>query len=267
MYSIIKKEIIFAKYSIKKNIESALELRGSFLITIFGMALNNSSFLVIWMSFGVIAKGLGGWQPQDILGMLGFGTIGFGLCFAFFGGVRELPEIVSGGIFDKFLLSPKNVLIRLSTSYLEASALGDMLFGVISLSLWLYLADVTFLGYVFAFIFCICAGLIYFFFSVFVNSASFYFHDARSIVQSLFEFIITPSIFHGGAFQGILRFTFVFIVPALLLGTYPVEAIKNLDFGKLFLCVLLTFLWGVFSIWFFYKSVRKYESSNFINFG
>lgn len=263
----LEKEIIFTIFAIKKNFESSMELRGSFLLNLFGMMINNSAFIIIWMTFGALSKGMGGWQPIDVLGMLGFGTIGYGLCFAFFGGISDLPEIVSGGSFDKYLLSPKNIILRLSVSTIRPSAIGDLLFGVVTLVFWFIFTGVTFEKVIFAILFSIISSLIYFFFSVFVNSFAFWFYDSRSVVQGFFEFLITPSIFYGGAFQGIMRFFFIFIIPALLLGTVPIEAIKELNYWKLVLSIVLTVLWGIVSILFFNKSVKRYESTSFINFG
>ena len=262
----IKKEIKFAKYSIKKNMDSSVELRSSFLINLFGMMLNNSAFLVVWVSFGTIANGMGDWRPIDAVGMIGIGTLGFGLCFAFFGGIRELPDIIGAGSFDKFLLSPKNVLVRLSTSYFNPSAVGDLIFGISCLIIWFYFNGATPLGIIFSIILCICSGLLYFFYSVFVNSAAFYFMDSREIVRGFFEFLITPSLFFGGAFQGLLRFTFIFIVPAMLIGSFPIEVIKQESFIRLGLVIFITICWAMLSVWVFNKSVKKYESTNFIGF-
>ncbi len=70
----IYKEIYFAGYSIYKNLQSSMELRFSFWFAIFGMALNNVAFIIIWMSFGVIAGDMGGWQAVDYLLAFGIGT-------------------------------------------------------------------------------------------------------------------------------------------------------------------------------------------------
>jgi hypothetical protein len=44
------KELHFALYAIKKNIQNSAELRTSFLTTIIGMAINNSAFLFLWIA-------------------------------------------------------------------------------------------------------------------------------------------------------------------------------------------------------------------------
>lgn len=263
----MKKEINFILYSIYKNIQSAGELRASFVLNLFGMALNNSAFLLVWIIFGTYVSGMGGWRPYDVIGMLGLSAFGYGLCFSFFYGITELPDIVSRGDFDKYMLSPKNILLRVSSSKFSTPAMGDIFFGVICIVTWLYMISASPLQILLALLFGITSGLIFYFFCVFANSAAFYFEDSRSVVQGLFEFLITPSLFHGGAFQGLLRNFFVFVVPALLVGAYPLEIIRDLDPKKMLIVLVMTILWGFLSILLFNRSIKKYESSNFINFG
>lgn len=262
------KEIAFAKQSIKKNIQSSAELRSSFLTSLIGMAINNTAFLIIWMSFGRIAGGMGGWQSVDYLLAFGISTLSFGVAFGFFGGIREIPEIVKIGDLDKFLLSPKNLLLRISTSKINVSAFGDLLFGFICILSWVFLTR-----YYSPFViinilwFSILATLIWFFFTVFINSIAFYFSDSRTLSQGLFEMLITPSIFYGGVFQGLLRNLFILVVPAMLLGNLPLEIIKNPSIGMYIVTFLITVFWIILSIFVFKHSVKRYESSNFINFG
>jgi ABC-type uncharacterized transport system permease subunit len=64
-----------------------------------------------------------------------------------------------------------------------------------------------------------------------------------------------------------MRFVFTFLVPSLLIGTLPVEAITQTSFPKMILLLVLSIFWFMSAIWFFKKAVRKYESANFMTFG
>lgn len=254
-------------FAIKKNIESSAELRTSFIFSIIGMCLNNTSFLVIWFSFGTIAAGINGWQPIDAFALLGFSTLSFGLVFTFLGGFKDLPEIVVRGDFDKFLLNPKNVLLRLSTSTITISAIGDIVFGIICLGVWIFYTGLS-MQILFSTIFlALLASAFSYFYFLFANTFAFYFQDSRPVVQSVFELYMGPSLMPGGTIQGALRLFFLFVIPSLFAGAYPVEVIKNVSLGGILLPFFVCIFWGIFSVWFFYRSVRKYESSNFINFG
>jgi ABC-2 type transport system permease protein len=264
----IKTEIKFAFFSIKQNLKNNSENRVSFFISLFGMTINNTAFLIIWMSFGKVAGNMGGWNYVDFLLANGLLTISFGIVYGFFPGVRYLPEVVKYGDLDKFLLSPRNFLLRLSTSKLETSAMGDLFFGVVCILFWAFLtANFSIIFFLNIIFFSVIASCIFYFFGVFANSLSFYFNDARTIVQGTLEMLLTPAIFYGGAFQGVLRNLFIFIVPAMLLGNLSVEIIKYPSLKMYLIVIFITSFWIFFSLWFFKKSLRKYESSSFINFG
>ena len=264
----MKKEIYFAFYNIKQNLKSAAELRASFWTSLIGMTINNSAFLLIWMSFGKIAGDMGGWNYIDYLFAQGIVTIAFGVCYGFFAGIRYLPEVVKFGELDKFLLSPKNILLRISVSKFEASAMGDLLFGIICILLWVFLTNhFSFFILLNIIFFTISASCIFFFFGVVANSLAFYFADSRTIVQGVLEMLLTPAIFYGGAFQGVLRNIFIFFIPAMLLGNLPLEIIKNPSLIMYLIVSLITLFWIFLALLVFKFSLRKYESSNFINFG
>jgi ABC-2 type transport system permease protein len=261
-------EIRFAVESIKQNLRSSAELRSSFLISLFGMTINNSAFLVIWMSFGKLAGDMGGWNYIDYLLAQGILTIAFGVCYGFFAGIRYLPETVKHGDLDKYLLSPKNTLLRLSVSRFESSAMGDLLFGLLCVGMWIYLTDnFSFIVLVNVVLFSVSASCIFFFFGLAANSLAFYFADSRTIVSGVLEMLLTPAIFYGGAFQGVLRNIFIFIVPAMLLGNLPLEIIKNPSLEMYFIVFCVTLFWIFFALLIFKISVKKYESTSFINFG
>lgn len=261
-------EIKFAKISIIKNIQSSAELRSSFLTSIFGMMINNIAFIIIWISFGKISGGLGGWSAVDYLLSFGISTLSFGITFGLFGGILNLPEIVKNGELDKFLLYPKNLLLRISTSSIRISAFGDLFFGLICIIAWIYLTN-SFSLFVIASIilFSLLAFFIWFFFTIFIISISFYFSDSRLLVDGLLELTIAPSHFYGGAFQGITRNIFIFVIPSMLFGNLPLEIIKNPTLKMYLLVVAIVIFWILFANYIFRLSIRRYESSNFINFG
>ena len=78
---------------------------------------------------------------------------------------------------------------------------------------------------------------------------------------------LSNSLYHGGAFTGILRFVFTFIMPSLLLGAVPVELVNNFTVDKLLIMIIFSIFWLVVAILFFNKSLKKYESNNLFGFG
>lgn len=261
------KELYFALYAIKKNIQNSAELRTSFLMNIVGMAANNIAFIILWVFFVKSVGVIGGWHAADIIGLQGFVALCFGIVFSLGAGIRKLADYTASGAFDRFMLSPKNLLIRIATSSFGVSALGDMVFGIVCLGIYVILIHAT-IYQILLIILLVAISIIVFLAAVIaIFSTSFFFTDANSVTSSLFELFMTPSLFHGGAFQGLMRFIFTFAIPSLLIGALPVEIVRDISLGKLLLVGVLGLLWFIVSIKIFNRAVKRYESSNFMTFG
>jgi len=261
------KELYFAIYAIKKNIQSSAELRTSFLINIFGMAVNNSAFIILWGFFVQSVGVIGGWTVADIIGLQGFIALCYGIVFSMAAGIRKLAEYTASGAFDRFMLSPKNLLVRIATSSFGASAIGDIVFGMVCLGIFAFLIHATIHQVLLMVLLVIISTVVFLAALIAIYSTSFFFTDASSVTGSLFELFMTPSMFHGGAFQGVMRFIFTFAIPSLLIGALPVEIVRDISLGKLLLVSVLAIFWFAVSINIFSRAVKKYESSNFITFG
>ena len=261
------KEIKFALYAIKKNIQSSAELRTSFLMNVVGMAINNTAFIMLWVFFVQSVGVIGGWTASDIVGLQGFTALSYGLVFSMGMGIKKLPDYVASGAFDRFMLSPKNLLLRVSTSAFNASGVGDIVFGITCLTIYGFLIQANIYQILMTLVLIFLTAMVFFGIIIIISSMSFFFIDANSVTSGLFEMFLTPSLFHGGAFQGVMRFIYTFLIPSLLIGALPVEAVKNISFAKLGLIAILAVIWLLVAITIFNKAIRRYESSNFMTFG
>lgn len=261
------KDLRFALYAIKKNIQSSAELRTSFLLNVFGMAINNLAFVVIWVFFVKSVGIIGGWKAEDIIGLQGFTALSFGVVFSVLAGIRKLPDYVASGAFDGFMLSPKNLLVRVATSYLNPSAIGDMAFGIVCLVVYSFLIHINPEQILLLGVLLVFSVVAFLAMAITIFSTSFLFMDSSAVTTSIFELFMTPSLFHGGVFQGGMRFVFTFIIPSLVVGSLPIEALKDVSSAKIILIGVLSFGWFILSLKIFSAAVRKYESSNFMTFG
>ncbi len=253
--------------NIKKNFKNAKELKSSFIISILGMAINNISFLVLWYYFAKTFGEINGWMPLDIFGLYGFGTTAFGIVCSFFYGIFNIPDYITSGNFDKYLLTPKNILVKVSTSAISTSAVGDFMFGIICFIIFAVNSKLSFLSILFSIFLILIATLIFYSFSLICMSISFYLMDGHNVSQGIYNIFVSNSLYHGGAFTGILRAIFIFIIPSLLLGAIPVEIIKTMSSSNIILILSLAIFWFILSIVFFYESLKKYESNNLFGFG
>lgn len=259
--------IKLAIMNIKKNFKNEKELKSAFIISIIGMTINNIAFLILWYYFGKTIGELNGWEPMDIFGLYGFSTTSYGIIVAIFSGIFNIPNYISSGNFDKYLLTPKNILIKVSTSAISTSAFGDLLFGFICFIVFAIYSKLTIVQLILSVLLIILSSIIFYSFSLICMSVSFYLMDGHNVSQGLYGMFLSNSVYHGGAFTGVLRVLFIFIIPSLLMGVLPVEIVKNFSFNSLFMMISLTIFWFILSILFFYKSLKKYESNNLFGFG
>ena len=231
------------------------------------MMLNNISFLVLWYYFGKTVGELNGWKPMDIFGLYGFSCTSFGIVASLFYGLFEIPNYISTGSFDKYLLTPKNILLKVSTSKISTSAFGDLLFGITCFIIFSVYSKISLIQLMLAIFLIIISSIVFYAFSLVCMSISFYLMDGYNVSQGLYGMFVSNSIYHGGAYTGVLRIIFTIVMPSLLLGAIPVEIIKTISLKSIIIIVLLAICWFAISIMFFYKSLKKYESNNLYGFG
>ena len=256
-----------ALLNIKKNFKNEKELKSSFIISVIGMTINNMAFLILWYYFGKTIGELNGWAPMDVFGLYGFSTTTYGIICSVFYGIFNIPNYISTGNFDKYLLTPKNILLKVSTSKISTSAFGDLLFGVVCFIIFAFWSKLTLIQLLLSILLIIIASIIFYSFSLICMSVSFYLMDGHNVSQGLYNVFLSNSLYHGGAFTGLLRVIFTFVVPSLLLGAIPVEIVKNISLTNLLMIILLTVFWFILAVAFFYKSLKKYESNNLFGFG
>ena len=261
------KNIKLAFLNIRKNIKNEKELKSAFIISIVGMVLNNAAFLFLWYYFGQTVGELNGWKPIDIFGLYAFSAGSYGIINAFLNGIYYLPLYISNATLDRYLLTPKNILLKVATSRISTSAFGDLLYGIICFIVFAIVRHLNIYQILLSLLFILLTSIIYFAFSVICMSISFYVMDGNNVSQGFYGMFLSNSLYHGGAFTGILRFVFTFIIPSLLLGAIPVEILVNFSFNKLLLMIGLSIFWLIASIIFFNKSLKKYESNNLFGFG
>lgn len=259
--------ILLAYINIKKNFQNAKELKSAFITSILGMFLNNIVFIFLWYYFGVAVGNINGWNPIDIVGMYIFCHSSFGIVNSLFCGINNIPRYISTGSLDRFLLTPKNILVKIATSQINTSALGDLLFGIMCLIIYANIIEFTMMQILISILFLMITSIVTFSFTLISMTFAFYFMDGESISEGILGSFLTPSLYQGGAFNGILRIIFTFFIPSLLVGAIPLEIVKNLNIESILFLIGSSIFWLIISVIFFYKSLKKYESNNFLGFG
>lgn len=260
-------EIKYILTAIKLNIQNNAELRVTFILNVLGMVMNNLFILASWFLFAKAVPSFNGWGPNEVILLHGIAAFSIGLVIFLGGGLMRLPGYIASGQLDQFLISPKNLIARIATSYLAVGALGDVVYGIMCIVYYLAISSFTVWQAIALPCILAMAVLSAFFTLLAIHSISFDPMNAEMISNSLFELYLTPSLFHGGAIQGIIRAVFIVIIPSLLVGTIPVEAFKAMHLNSFLIIGASVLFWGFVSVKLFYRGLSKYTSANLNTFG
>lgn len=246
------------------NVRAAMENRVAFGMQIVGMMLNDLAFVAVWTLFFQAVGTVNGWGGWESLGLLGFGTASFGLAFGFGGGANWLPRYVEDATMDGFLLSPRNILWRVTTSKFDIPAFGDAVFGSILLIIFAVKMHLS-LGAILLLVGCLIpSAFVTFSMSLIAGCLAFYLLDAKIMSNNIFKMFLTPSIYPSGLFPSGAKLFFIFIIPSLVVGGLPVEAVEQGSLPLFLLIWTLGIAWLLLSILLFSFSVKRYESGNAI---
>lgn len=255
-------ELRMAVFYIKANIYAAAELRVSFVMQVVGMMLNNTTFIIIWLLFFTVFGSINGWGGIDVIALQGFIAVIFGIAYAFFAGVRVLPQAINNGVFDSVLLTPRMLYLRILTLGTATSAIGDILYGLLCLGIYCVLAGLSFVQIFLLFSLLIPATIILINFALIAACVGFLLPDADDLVKNIVELLMGPSMYPPALYQGGMRFFFLFIIPAISVAGLPVESVKHFDLGSVGIVWLLAGMWTVLGIWVLHQGVKHYESGN-----
>lgn len=262
LFQRIKTELRFARYMTGTNLQGAMELRASFFLQVFGMMLNNTAHLMLWIYFFHVFGTINGWTSVEVIGLQGILALVFGIGMSFANGISHLPEYVDRGVFDQFLLSPRNLYIRIMINRMGVSSLGDILFGTLLIIVYLVMASATPVQLLILLSLLppvVCLFINYLFV---INLIGFLIPDASSLVKNLFMLQLAPSMYPYALFQGFFRIFFIFIVPGLTTAGLPIDVVRSFHLKDYAIVWIVSIAWTALALFLLKKAVRRYESGN-----
>jgi ABC-2 type transport system permease protein len=238
---------------------NAASLRGSFLLQIFGMMLNNAVIGVVWIAFILIFGTVNGWGVVDILAIQGLGSLTFGLAYSVCYGSVMFHQDIRRGTFDHHFLRPLALLPLVWRSYFSESTFGDITYGLllVGIASWCSGSLATFMLVI---ILSIPGAMITLAISTLASSYAFWRPDDRLIGDMIMRMFLTPSMYPMGAFPEAMRIIFSFIIPSLLVAGLPWEAVRYHIWWLVCVLWIAGFAWLGFSAMVFYRGVKRYES-------
>jgi ABC-type uncharacterized transport system, permease component len=257
----VKKHIKLVWLYFKFNLAASMEYRASFLIQVFGMILNNMTFIFFWwVIFGKVGL-VADYGMKDVMFIWALTSSCFGFAHILFGNFSNIKNVIINGELDTYLLQPKNVYINVLCSRTVISAWGDLIYGLVLFPIaygFNPLKILLFLG------FTVFGGLLFVSLLATVETLTFFFGNSSALSRLVFEFMISFSLYPEGIFKNSIRWIFYSVLPVGFVIFIPYRIMKAFDPVYLVVLVLVDLLYISFGYMLFRKGLKRYESGNLI---
>lgn len=254
----VKNHLKIMFLSFKYNLMRCMENNVAFVTSVISMILNNASFIIQWLTIFSICSNLGGYSLNDVMLFWALSSGAYGIGHLFFNGIMRMPEYIEEGKLDAYLVMPKNTLCYLSTSSLEPSALGDLLYGYIALIIFNFSIR-NILLYTVLIIF---GGLIYTSFVCIVNSLTFYYYRSSILADAFRDAMLSSSLYPDVIFNRFVKIIFFVLIPSAFAVWIPVHIIMEFSMIKLLIVIGFTIFIVCLAFWVFHNGLKNYSSSN-----
>lgn len=262
MLTAVKRNLSLIGQYFRFNLSSAMEYRGSFWLQVFGMAINNASFVFFWwVAFSKIGNAVAGYTFRDVMFIWAASSSAFGLSRIIFGNVDRISRIIITGELDNYLLQPRNVLVNVAASRTHVSAWGDLLYGYILVFLT---NGFSFQGLGLFTLFIVLGGVFMSSTAAIFHTLTFFLGNAERIAGMAFEGMINFCIYPDKIYTGFIRTLIYTAIPAGFVSHIPLQIFRSFNAGTLALLILAALGYAVLAFWLFRLGLKKYESGNLI---
>ncbi len=243
------------------NLAAAMEYRGSFLLQVFGMALNNSAFIIFWAIVYSRINHIGEYGFREVMFIWALASAAFGFAHIIFGNIRQVSRIIMQGELDAYLLQPKDVCLNVLCSRTEVSAWGDLAYGLILfMAVWGFAPGEFLLFCTFTVFSGLLMGCIMFSGEI----LTFFLGNTTVISRLVTEFVISFTLYPESVFRGTVKWLIYSLIPAGFIVFVPLKIFKLFSWQALGLLILIDLGYVFGSYLLFRLGLRRYESGNLI---
>lgn len=245
----------------KFNLSASMEYRGSFLLQVFGMVLNNASFIFFWWIIFGRTGSIKGYRFEDILYMWAISTAAFGFAFVVFGNIRNITNIIVNGDLDSYLLQPKDAYLNVLCSRTMISAWGDLAYGFI---LFVVVDGLHPLRLLLFLLFTVLGGLLMGSVIAAAETLTFFIGNASAIGRLATEFLISFTVYPESIYKGLVKWILYTLMPAGFIVFMPIKILKAFSWGNLGILLVIDSIYVLGTYALFQKGLKRYESGNLI---
>ncbi len=243
------------------NISSVMEYRANFLLQVFGMMLNNASFIVFWRVLIDRAGNVSGYSFSDIMFIWALASSSFGLGAILFGNARQLGRLILNGDLDVYLLQPKDVLLNAIASRTDVAAWGDLAYGIVLLAVTQGFHPLRWAMFI---LFIASGSVIYVASFVIVECLTFFLGNTQSLARAFLELMLSSTLYPDKIYSPGMRWIFYSILPAAYIVFIPLRAFRGLNAPTALLALGASAAYAALAYLFFRIGLKRYESGNLI---
>jgi ABC-2 type transport system permease protein len=251
---------LFGAY-LRFNLAAAMEYRGSFLLQVFGMIVNNAAFIIFWAALFSKVPRIGNYGFREVMFLWALVSASFGLAHICFGNIGQVSRMILQGELDTYLLQPKDVCLNLIASRSIVSAWGDLAYGIL-LFVTVFGFEPLRLGLFFAF--TVGSGLLMGSVIFSAQVLTFFVGNSSAISRLVTEFVISFTLYPECIYRGPVRWVLYSLIPAGFIVFVPLRIMQAFSWPALGLLVGVDLAYVCLSYWLFRIGLRRYESGNLI---
>lgn len=251
--------IVFWSHLFKMSLKASASQKGVFLTECFLIIANNLLFFSLWWIFFQRFQGVGAWTFQDMTALIAIGSGAFGLAQIGFGGIKKISYLILSGELDSFIIQPQNILLHVAGSKSFAKGWGHLMTGLL---LTLFGGFATPLTIPLALLCMLFASFIFASVGVIAYSLPFWLGSIESVSKKYYESLLLFSMYPTHIYSGALKIIMFTLLPAGLIGTIPVELLRDFSIFKLLLLIGSSVSFIALAFFIFNAGLKRYESGN-----
>jgi ABC-2 type transport system permease protein len=117
--------------TMRNAVAEAWANRGAFWAQVAVMVVNDAAWIAFWVLFFHRVGSVRGWDTRGVLMLLAILTSGAGIVLGLLANARSIGRLASGGELDAALVLPVPTLPFLLVRRVNATNIGDILFGLV----------------------------------------------------------------------------------------------------------------------------------------
>lgn len=199
--------------------------RGSFWTQVAAMVVNDVAWVAFWVLFFHHVGTLRGWDSDKVLLLLAVLTSSAGLVLGLFANARSLGRVINEGAIDAALALPVPTLPYLLVRRVNATNLGDVLFGFL---LFVFAGSPSPSRVAIYVVGVAASAVLLTGFLVATGSIAF-FAGREDIGELSFHGVLLLSSYPVDVFGPIAKVVMYTVVPAAFLGAVPAKLMESFD--------------------------------------